>query len=620
MAIVNRPTPDDFNKPEARLTPEKSRVVNILNITRTLGESVVSLLTGLLAAALILYSGYVLYDSFYTQNTAGNTKWDLLQYKPQIISDGATPLSGADTLAAINADYRAWLTMYETNIDYAVMQGTDDLYYASHDIYGKSSITGAIYLAAVNDAGFSDQYNLVYGHHMDNGAMFGALDDFAVRKYFDAHRYGVIVTRGGVYDLESFAVVRTDAYEPGVYGVAGKSAQDIIDFVNAYAGTVIKDMTNVNAGSKILALSTCASADTNGRLVVFLKMIPRNMTATTNGLLTLRVNTYNGVYDGLWHTIDVECNDPDALIEYSLDGGKTWTTARPSIRDVGELTLLIRASKGNMEEVSAISIMQVTPAPAVIEADDKSKVVGEEDPEFTATVTGLATDADVIEYAVTRPRAGTDEEIGVYPDTIIADGAAEQGNYTVMYLPGDFTITAAAAQTDIPEKEPPLAAPIRRFDPGGSSYGGERTWALVNLICLLLTFYITIPLMHLKAKFGRARLISRLEEEENQEARLEGRDPDAFAARVRKFKRRFKIGLSSEVIDVILSLIVFILTEDMHAPMVLIDRWTLVMVLLMFLCWGIDRRAIRVRDEQIVKEEKRIHKRVQKLKRTFGIF
>ena len=60
MAVVTRPTPDEFNNPVARTAPDKGRIVNILNLTRRLGESVVSLLTGLLAAALILYSGYVL--------------------------------------------------------------------------------------------------------------------------------------------------------------------------------------------------------------------------------------------------------------------------------------------------------------------------------------------------------------------------------------------------------------------------------------------------------------------------------------------------------------------------------------------------------------------------------
>lgn len=56
-------------------------------------------------------------------------------------------------LSEINPDYRAWLTIYDTNIDYPVMQGEDDLFYASRDIYKEVSLTGSIYLAAANTNG-----------------------------------------------------------------------------------------------------------------------------------------------------------------------------------------------------------------------------------------------------------------------------------------------------------------------------------------------------------------------------------------------------------------------------------------------------------------------------------
>ena len=139
-----------------------------------IGNAMVSLLSGLLASVLILYSGYVLYDSFSTEYKAYSSSWDLLKYKPEV--KDAEPSQGADMLAKINEDYRAWLTVYDTSIDYPVLQGTNDYYYAYHDIYRNNSLTGAIYMAAGNARDFSDTYNVIYGHHMDNGAMFGALD------------------------------------------------------------------------------------------------------------------------------------------------------------------------------------------------------------------------------------------------------------------------------------------------------------------------------------------------------------------------------------------------------------------------------------------------------------
>ncbi len=166
---------DGFHYPKPNKAPPVSVISTVLKTVASVGASAVSLMAGLLASALILFSAYVVYDSLYTQESAFSA-WDLLKYKPDIVTDGADPLSGQDKLSSINEDYQAWLTLYETNVDYPVMQGADDLYYASHDIYGETSLTGSIYLDADNTPDLSDAYNLIYGHHMANGAMFGGLD------------------------------------------------------------------------------------------------------------------------------------------------------------------------------------------------------------------------------------------------------------------------------------------------------------------------------------------------------------------------------------------------------------------------------------------------------------
>ena len=313
---------DQFHSPAPHSAASPNSVSRVLARVSRLGNSVVSLLSGLLAAVLILYSGYVLYDTFYTQTNAANA-WDLLQYRPELMSDTAVPLSGESTLAAINEDYRAWITLYDTNIDYPVMQGENDLYYASHDIYGNPSLTGAIYLAAGNTRGMSDSYNLIYGHHMDNGAMFGALDSYASTAYVNSHREGVLVATSGVYDLTVFAVARTDAYENQIYSV-GNRAYELRRFLESNIGgggttqTLYYDAEVAADADRIVALSTCAAADTNGRLVVFARM-------TRHDLLTLAATGYGDTSDAQPHGLrDVTTNSPDGTVfEYSTDNGQT---------------------------------------------------------------------------------------------------------------------------------------------------------------------------------------------------------------------------------------------------------------------------------------------------------
>ena len=268
----------------------KDPVLKVLNI----GNRFVSMLAGLLAVVLILYSGYVLYDSFATEYGAISESRDLLKYKPVVLADGKAA-DNADDLSAVNKDYRAWLTVNGTAIDYPVVQGKDDLYYASHDVYGNSSLSGAIYLAAANNAEFNDTYHVIFGHHMDNGAMFGTLDRFTDSEYFHAHQNGTLVTKKKVYNLTLFAAATTDAYESQIYNV-GNRASEVISFLtgprnhDTGVGTkvLIYDKKAAEGAIKVVALSTCTDTQTNGRLVVFGKLEPtdpQDVTLTVHYLL-----------------------------------------------------------------------------------------------------------------------------------------------------------------------------------------------------------------------------------------------------------------------------------------------------------------------------------------------
>ncbi len=625
---------DDLHNPTPHPAAAKSTVNNVLKHVSAVGNKLVSLLSGLLAACMILYSGYVLYDTMYTQTSAGSS-WELLQYRPDIIDNGAAPISGS--LAALNQDYRAWVTLYDTNIDYPVMQGENDLYYASHDVYGNVSLTGAIYLAAANSRGMSDSYNLIYGHHMDNGAMFGALDSYRGAAYINSHREGVLVASSGVYDLTVFAVVDTDAYESQIYSV-GDRKDAVLDFLrNPTAATVVRwfDESVASDARRIVAFSTCADASTNGRLVVFARMTQRN-------LVTLEATGYGDTYDGKPHGLpNVKTNYPDdALIEYSTDGGKTWTTTPPTRTDAGTTTVIIRVTTEEYGTTETTVVIQVNPAPLIITVHDAEKRAGDEDPEFTATVTGIMDDGFEPQYTIIRPGAGTDEDEGKYEGAIIAQGEEYQGNYVVTFVPGNFTITEAATAI-IDEKTPPL---VMFFNPSGGSVRGSA-WALVNLLCVIVTVYLLIPLTHLRDKYGRVAKMKKYDEKkrelrelkhlrekekwERERIRREVQESAEEAAasigetiddvelteenfaeaveklyyQVKKFLRRFRIGISVEIVDTIAAIIAFILTQDMRAPMVLIDRWTPLMILLLAICWTVDVRLVRYRSKVLMEEE-----------------
>jgi len=157
-----------------------------------------------------------------------------------------------------------WLTIGGTNIDYPVMQGSDNKQYLNTDPFGNYSLTGSIFLDSRSSPDFSDEYSVIYGHHMDYGKMFGARDDFLNELYLKQHSAGTLMVGRNaekVYDLECFASMRVSAKEKIVFDM---KQEQIRKFIHDNAAVLTNEKD-----SRILALSTCADANSVTRVVVY---------------------------------------------------------------------------------------------------------------------------------------------------------------------------------------------------------------------------------------------------------------------------------------------------------------------------------------------------------------
>ncbi len=263
---------------------------NVKNFFRY-ADNVLMALSFLIAGITILYSGYVLYDVFYT-NKSAFPSFDMLQYKKQIIDYNASSSSfwfeqgGFNALLKLNPDTVGWVEIEDTNINYPILQGDDDLEYASKDFKGEGSISGSIYLSASNNGDFGNYYNIIYGHHMANGAMFGDIEKFMDEDYFFSHQKGTLQTPSANYDLHVFACVFTDAYDPMVYGILEgtfDSHPEVMNYIKDNAIVQDVDYLDGYTPEKVTAFSTCGSAATNGRIVIFADTIPVDWWNTGSG-------------------------------------------------------------------------------------------------------------------------------------------------------------------------------------------------------------------------------------------------------------------------------------------------------------------------------------------------
>lgn len=234
------------------------------------GSTLVSALAGLLMLALLAFGGFALWqDAAVSRGAFAGS--DLLQYKPAALSADNPTLA---ELQALNPDVCGWLTIDGTHIDYPVVQGATNMDYVNRDVYGNFSLSGAVFLDSRSAVDFSDAYSVLYGHHMDNGAMFGDVAQFADADYFTQHTTGSLSLPGAAYRIELFACLRADAYDTALYTpdqYTGDTAA-LLDYIAAQA--VQQRDIGATPQDRLVALSTCAEAETNGRVVLVGRLCP----------------------------------------------------------------------------------------------------------------------------------------------------------------------------------------------------------------------------------------------------------------------------------------------------------------------------------------------------------
>ncbi len=213
------------------------------------------LLAFILAMLIVVYG---LYDSWYVFHSANDKS--VLRYKPKEGEPIPDDIPITDEMVA-------WITMDDTNIDYPVMQGEDNYRFLNVNPYGEYSLSGSIFLDSRNSADFSDAYSILYGHHMEYGVMFGALDEYLDKNYLLSHSDGtLLVGRDHVksHRVKAFASVKVNIFDKNEIFDPEIENLDVFIRKNAkvYDDTVPKS-------DRVLALSTCTEPVSQNRLLVF---------------------------------------------------------------------------------------------------------------------------------------------------------------------------------------------------------------------------------------------------------------------------------------------------------------------------------------------------------------
>jgi sortase B len=89
------------------------------------------------------------------------------------------------SLLNTNADTVGWLTINNTNIDYSIVQTTDNDFYLHHNFYKNESNAGWVFMDYRNNSIDLDDNTILYGHNRYyNGTMFGTLNNVLNKSWY----------------------------------------------------------------------------------------------------------------------------------------------------------------------------------------------------------------------------------------------------------------------------------------------------------------------------------------------------------------------------------------------------------------------------------------------------
>lgn len=178
------------------------------------------------------------------------------------------PTIDFNALMAINQDCIGWICIPETEINYPIVQGSDNSYYLKHLFNGQWNNNGCIFLDCRVNVSLSDRHSIIYGHHMKNGTMFSELAKYKKQEYFENHPTGLLITPDVIYQIDFFAGYVVDTKD-NAWNVSFQSDEGFETWIKE-----IKQKSCVESSlypavtDRILTLSTCSYEFDNARFVL----------------------------------------------------------------------------------------------------------------------------------------------------------------------------------------------------------------------------------------------------------------------------------------------------------------------------------------------------------------
>lgn len=177
-----------------------------------------------------------------------------------------------------NEEMIGWITIPDTNIDYPVMQTTDNQYYLKHDFNKEEDDNGCIFVDSRNKLDGSDSNLIIYGHNMRSGTMFGNLKEYQDEEFLRQHpqiEFNTLYEKRK-YDIIAVCLAKVEYQDEEVfryYNYLGAKSQEEFDIFleNVNNMNIYGNEIDITYEDELIMLSTCSYYVEDGRMFLLAK-------------------------------------------------------------------------------------------------------------------------------------------------------------------------------------------------------------------------------------------------------------------------------------------------------------------------------------------------------------
>ena len=188
-------------------------------------------------------------------------------------------------LKKINNDTIGWIQLQGTNINYPIVQTTDNSYYLSHSYNKENNTAGWVFMDYRNNATNLNNNTIIYAHSRNDGSMFGSLKTVLTKEWLNNKQYHTVYFSTPYENTlwQVFSVYTTPS-ESYYITPTFKNKEDYTKFlITLKKRSIYNFPAELNVNDKILTLSTCRDNYGN-RIVLHAKLIKKNMRTQKEGI------------------------------------------------------------------------------------------------------------------------------------------------------------------------------------------------------------------------------------------------------------------------------------------------------------------------------------------------